>query len=105
MENAAESHLELLPNGSRLHTPLATSSVTVRKPINMTRSCAEAADDNFPFSWLLFLSSCVISMLGVFLKLEHLLCILCIPCYLLRKQDTQTGRTCTDFNEADFICH
>lgn len=56
MENAAESHLELLPNGSRLHTPLATSSVTVRQPINMTRSCAEAADDNFPFSILVALS-------------------------------------------------
>lgn len=36
MKNTAESHLELLPNGSRLHMPLAVSTVTVPKPINIT---------------------------------------------------------------------
>lgn len=45
MENAAESHLELLPNGSRLH-------VTICQPVNMTKSYAEAADNNFLFSIL-----------------------------------------------------
>lgn len=36
VKNTAESHLELQPNGSRLHMPLAISTPTVPKPVSIT---------------------------------------------------------------------